>query len=180
MRIYTRRGDDGSTSLYGGPRVSKAAHRVAAYGSVDELNSVLGWARAAPLSAPTDTVLAAVQDTCFRAGAHLASVPGKDPGVPGVADADVVYLEAEVDRCEDALPPLTTFILPGGSEAGARLHVARTVCRRAERDLVTLMQDEPVDPTILRWLNRLSDLLFTLARWENRETPERPWTGRKA
>jgi cob(I)alamin adenosyltransferase len=180
MRIYTRTGDDGSTGLFGGPRVSKADLRVAAYGTVDELSSFLGWARAARPSAETDALLAKVQDTCFRVGAFLATASGRDPGVPRVDEADVEALEREIDRREDALPPLKTFVLPGGAEAGARLHVARAVGRRAEREVVALMREHLVDPLLLKWLNRLSDLLFVLARWENRESPEAPWTGRRA
>jgi cob(I)alamin adenosyltransferase len=179
MRIYTKRGDDGSTGLLGGVRVSKSAARVGAYGAVDELNAVIGWVRAAQPDADVDEVLASVQEGCFRAGAFLASAPGADPGVAAISSADVEGFERAIDRCEDGLPPLRTFVLPGGGEVGARLHVARTVCRRAERDVVALARAEPVDPAIVVWLNRLSDLLFVLARWANRASPEAPWAGRK-
>lgn len=177
MKIYTRGGDDGSTGLYGGARVSKASVRVDAYGAVDELNAVLGWVRAADISDNVDAVLAGAQDTCFRLGAWLASQPGRDPGVPQVAEADVEVLEAAIDAMEVELEPLKTFILPGGSEAASRLHMARTVCRRAERRIVALGDMEPVEAVFVRWVNRISDLLFVQARWENRRAGVRdvPW-----
>ena len=182
MRIYTRRGDDGSTGLYGGPRVSKAHRRVEAYGSVDELNAVLGWVRAAGLDDTVDTVLGAVQEACFRLGAFLASAPGKDPGVAAIGDAEVGALEQAIDALEEDLRPLETFILPGGCEAAARLQIARTVCRRAERTLVELAAEEEIDALGIRWLNRLSDLLFVQARWANHDAgvADVPWTAREA
>lgn len=167
MRIYTKTGDDGTTGLYGGLRLSKAAHRVEAYGTVDELNAVLGWARAAGLPGELDRTLERVQDDCFRLGAFLACAPGKDPGVARLSDADVARLEQAIDRLEADLPPLRTFVLPGGGEAAARLHVARTVCRRAERAVVGLAAAEALDGVFVRWLNRLSDLLFVQARAAN-------------
>jgi len=179
MKIYTRGGDDGSTGLYGGTRISKAALRVAAYGSIDELNAILGWVRAGGPSGNVDATLASLQAACFRLGAWLASMPGKDPGVAPLGDEDVECLEAAVDAMETGLEPLKTFILPGGSEIGARLHVARTVCRRAERALVALAQvgEGEVDPVALCWVNRLSDLLFVQARWVNHRSgcAEVPW-----
>lgn len=182
MKIYTRGGDDGSTGLYGGARVSKADPRVEAYGSVDELNAVLGWARAASPSDQVDAILAAAQETCFRLGAWLASAPGKDPGVPGVDDDDVEALEVAIDAMEADLDPLKNFILPGGSELGARLHVARTVCRRSERAIVALAagEDDSVDGIAVRWVNRLSDMLFVQARWVNQRSGsmEVPWQPR--
>jgi cob(I)alamin adenosyltransferase len=178
MRIYTRTGDDGTTGLFGGPRVPKSDPRVAAYGAVDETNAVIGWALAAGPSRETADVLRRAQETCFRVGAALASAPGRDPGVPAIGEADVTALERAIDRCEEGLPPLKTFVLPGGGEPGARLHFARTVCRRAEREVVALAQREGVDRRIVEWLNRLGDLLFVLARWENRSSPETPWLGR--
>jgi cob(I)alamin adenosyltransferase len=181
MRIYTRGGDDGTTGLYGGARVSKADPRVAAYGAVDELNAALGWARAARPPAEVDRVLRAAQEACFRVGAHLASMAGRDPGVALPDDAEVSALEREIDALEARLPALKTFLLPGGSEAAARLHLARTVCRRAEREVVGLAAQEPVPAVAVRWLNRLSDLLFVQARFANLEAGEAdvPWTGRK-
>jgi len=180
MRIYTRGGDDGTTGLYGGLRVSKADPRVAAYGAVDELNAALGWARAAQPPPDVDRVLLSAQEACFRVGAHLASAPGKDPGVALPGDAEVSALEREIDALEARLPALKTFLLPGGTEAASRLHVARTVCRRAEREVVGLHAQTPVAPAALRWLNRLSDLLFVQARFANHAggAADVPWTGR--
>ncbi len=179
MKIYTRGGDDGSTGLYGGARVSKAAPRVNAYGCIDELNACLGWARAAGPSENVDATLAASQDACFRLGAWLASAPGKDPGVAPLGDDDVELLEASIDAMETQLEPLKTFILPGGSELGSRLHIARTVCRRAEREIVALAEavEGQIDAVAVRWVNRLSDLLFVQARWVNHRagTAEVPW-----
>jgi cob(I)alamin adenosyltransferase len=181
MKIYTKRGDDGSTGLYGGARVSKASARVEAYGGVDETNAAIGWARAAGLPADVDAVLAAAQEACFRLGAFLATPAGKDPGVAPVTEADVVLFERAIDAMEAVLTPLKTFVLPGGCEGAARLHVARTVCRRAERAVVALAATETVDPVSLRWLNRLSDLLFVQARFANHEArvADVPWKPRK-
>lgn len=178
MRIYTRTGDDGTTGLYGGGRVSKAAERVEVYGTVDEVNATLGWARAAGLPGEIDRVLERVQEGCFRLGAFLASAPGKDPGIARLADADVTALEHAIDRLEADLAPLKTFVLPGGCEGAARLHLARTVCRRAERALVGLAAREEVDGVHVRWLNRVSDLLFVQARAANQAAgvPDVPWT----
>lgn len=180
MKIYTRGGDDGSTGLFGGVRVSKADARVEAYGGIDELNAVLGWVRAGGPSEHVDAVLGSAQDTCFRLGAWLASAPGKDPGVTPVGDEDVDELEAAIDAMETELEPLKTFILPGGSEVGARLHVARTVCRRAERRMVALDEIATVEGVFIRWVNRLSDLLFVQARWVNHRAraPEIAWRPR--
>ena len=177
MKIYTRGGDDGSTGLYGGARVSKADQRVDAYGAVDELNAVLGWVRASDTSDNVDDILGRAQDTCFRLGAWLASQPGRDPGVPPVGAEDVEDLEAAIDAMEAELEPLKTFILPGGCEAASRLHVARTVCRRAERRIVALAEVEEVEGVFIRWVNRVSDLLFVQARWENHRAGVRdaPW-----
>ncbi len=179
MKIYTRGGDDGSTGLLGGARVSKAALRVEAYGSIDELNAILGWVRAGGPSGNVDATLASLQSACFRLGAWLASAPGKEPAVAPIEAEDVERLEAAVDAMESGLQPLRTFILPGGSEVGARLHVARTVCRRAERALVALAQtgEHEVAPMALCWINRLSDLLFVQARWVNHRagSAEVPW-----
>lgn len=179
MKIYTRRGDAGSTSLLGGVEVSKTHLRVHAYGEVDELNAVLGWVRAADLPDGLDDLLARVQATCFRLGAYLAAAPGKDPGVEKIGPADTSALEEAIDRIEEALEPLKTFILPAGGEAAARLHVARGVARRTERTVVALEHAEDVDAEALRWLNRLSDLLFVAARAANRHegTEDVPWLG---
>lgn len=185
MRIYTRTGDGGQTHLFGGDRVSKADPRVEAYGTVDELNSVLGLARARlPADHELQSVLASVQEALFAVGAELATARADDPRlashVPRVGAADVETLERCIDRLEADLEPLRTFVLPGGSEAGALLHVARSVCRRAERRVVALAGQAPVSPQVLRYLNRLSDLLFVCARWVNHRagTPEPPWEPR--
>ena len=180
MKIYTRGGDDGSTGLYGGARVSKADLRVDAYGAVDELNAMLGWVRATETSDNVDAILARAQDTCFRLGAWLASQPGRDPGVPAVSEEDVEILEASIDAMEAQLEGLKTFILPGGCEAASRLHIARTVCRRAERRIVALAEQTEVEGVFIRWVNRVSDLLFVQARWENRRAGVRdePWPPR--
>lgn len=189
-RIYTRGGDDGSTGLYGGARVSKADARVGAYGCIDELNAVLGWVLASGPPEQIAQVLETAQHGCFRLGAWLACAPGTDPGIAAVSDEEVAAFERAIDSLEEHLPALKTFILPGGTEAGARLHVARTVCRRAERRLIALaagasldaVDSERVDPVGIRWLNRLSDLLFVQARHANHAagSPETPWLPEKA
>ena len=182
MRIYTRQGDDGTTGLFGGgPRVKKHDARVEAYGTVDELNAILGWARAARLPDAVDSVLERAQSACLRLGAQLATSMGADPGVPPPGDDDVLEMETAIDALEATLPPLKTFLLPGGSEAAARLHVARTVCRRAERTLTALSdRTGPLPGAALRWLNRLSDLLFMQARQANAAAgvPDVPWVPR--
>ncbi len=181
MRIYTKTGDDGSTGLFGGARVSKASERVEAYGTVDELNAALGWARAAGQPPEIDRVLERAQEGCFRLGAFLATAPGKDPGIARLTEADVTPFEQAIDSLETGLTPLKTFILPGGAEPAARLHVARTVCRRAERLIVGLAARETLDPVFVRWLNRLGDLLFVQARAANAAAgcADVPWVPRR-
>ena len=159
-KIYTRTGDDGSTGLGDGARVPKDAPRVAAYGTVDELNSSIGMVLAADgVPAEVAQVLEQVQHALFDLGGELCI-----PGMAMIADADVSALETTLDRFNDELPPLKDFILPGGGMAAACCHLARTVCRRAEREVVTLERSEPLRPEVRRYLNRLSDLLFVLAR----------------
>jgi cob(I)alamin adenosyltransferase len=181
MRIYTRTGDDGTTGLFGGARVRKDDPRVEAYGTVDELNAILGWARAADLSPNLDATLAEAQEVCFRLGAELATAPGKSTGLEPLDDELVHDLEGAIDAGEDGLATLKTFILPGGSEAAARLHVARTICRRAERALVSFNLESPVVPVGIRWLNRLSDFLFVAARRANHQSgiADVPWESRR-
>ena len=159
MKIYTKTGDDGTTGLGDGTRVPKDAARVAAYGSVDELNSTIGVLLAQELPAALRETLVQVQHDLFDLGGELCI-----PGMAMIEEADVVRLEETLDSFNAGLPPLKDFILPGGGAAAAHAHVARTVCRRAERDTVTLAHGESVRPEALRYLNRLSDLLFVLAR----------------
>lgn len=183
MKIYTRRGDGGETDLLGGGRVGKDDRRVEAYGEVDELNACLGAAASASPHADLRDLVRALQATLFSLGAHLASpdeARRERAAIPGVGEADVEELEKRIDALEAELLPLQRFILPGGSPAAAAFHVARTVCRRAERRAVALARGEPLSPVALRYLNRLSDLLFVVARVENRRSgvPDVEWEGR--
>jgi cob(I)alamin adenosyltransferase len=152
MKIYTKTGDRGETGLFGGARVSKASDRVDAYGEIDEVNATIGLARAAGLDAQVDVFLALVQSQLFDLGAELACTPGKEAklGLPPISDGDVERIEHEIDRLDVLLAPLKTFVLPGGAEAAARLHVARTTCRRAERRLVALSAVEQVREELIR------------------------------
>lgn len=168
MKIYTRTGDDGETGLYGGGRLLKCDPRIAAYGSIDELNAQLGWCRSVGLPAESDAVVAALQHGLFAVGAELASPQARAVDAGFINEGDVAKLEGPIDHFQEQLPELRTFVLPGGTAAAAALHVARTVCRRAERDLVQLAQAAPVRPTMLQYVNRVSDLLFVLARQANR------------
>jgi cob(I)alamin adenosyltransferase len=169
-RIYTRTGDDGSTRLASGAPVSKASARVAAYGDVDETNAVIGVARLAVAgAAPLDPILARIQNDLFDLGADLAT-PERKPGAAAslrIVATQVDRLEREIDALNAELSDLTSFVLPGGTAAAAALHVARTVSRRAERSAVALAAAEPVNPDALRYLNRLSDLMFVAARYAN-------------
>jgi cob(I)alamin adenosyltransferase len=168
MKIYTRTGDEGTTGLYGGGRVLKNDLRIAACGAVDELNASLGVCRATDLPEDVVALLGRLQHEMFALGAELASPGGAAPGSILLSDADVADAEAAIDRFEAELPPLKTFVLPGGTAASAMLHVARAVCRRAEREVVALAQREAVRPVAIIYLNRVSDLLFVLARYANR------------
>ncbi len=183
MKIYTRKGDDGRTALYGGGRVSKADGRVEAYGSIDELNAAIGLARAAALPADLDALLAVVQSSLFDLGAELAAVGRAAEKLTAhrISEERVRALEEAIDRFERELPPLRSFVLPGGTEGSARLHMARTIARRAERRLVSLAERETVRPVLLHYLNRAGDLLFVLARVANhREGVEDvPWQARR-
>jgi cob(I)alamin adenosyltransferase len=176
-RIYTRTGDDGTTGLVGGQRVAKNATRIEAYGTIDELSSVIGTARAAlervpdppKRAAQLDAWLAWTQDALFNLGTDLATLPeDRWPEMPLVGQTDATALERAIDEAQQDLVPLDTFILPGGSLPGAYLHLARTVCRRAERLLVALRDERgAISPEVLRYVNRLSDALFVWARWIN-------------
>jgi cob(I)alamin adenosyltransferase len=182
MKIYTKTGDEGETGLFGGGRVSKASPRVWAYGEVDELNSVLGLARTTPIDATIDALLATVQSELFDVGAELARTPGRaDKGfVPEIDEAAVERLERAIDTAEGELAPLQNFVLPGGSLAASHFHLARTVCRRAERRVVALEGEDAPRAVLVRYLNRLSDLLFVLARLANHRAgvADVPWVRR--
>jgi cob(I)alamin adenosyltransferase len=181
MKIYTRTGDGGETALFGGGRVSKDHPRVIAYGAVDELNSVLGWALAEIGPGDTTARLARVQHDLFALGAALATPPARPnrrrPETPGLPGPRIAEMEGWMDDMDGVLPPLERFVLPGGARGAAALHVARTVCRRAERAVVTLAMAEALEPEILAYLNRLSDLLFVCARFENARSgiADLPW-----
>jgi len=168
-RIYTKTGDAGETGLFGGGRVGKDDARVEAGGAVDELSAALGVARARGGDPELQAVLAAAQEALFTVGAELATPPGARAraAVPPVDPAWVAALEGAIDRFERELPPLRHFVLPGGAPLAADLHLARAVCRRAERRVVALHRLEPVEPLVLAYLNRLSDLLFVAARLAN-------------
>lgn len=179
MKIYTRTGDAGETALYGGERVAKDAKRVEAYGTVDEANAVLGVARTQLGGLDDyDAVLSRVQSALFDVGADLATPESRyRANIKPLSETDVTGLEGEIDRLEAALPPLHAFILPGGHPAAASLHHARTVVRRAERRTVELSHAEAVNPSVTAYLNRLSDLLFVLARAVNAAVgqPDHEW-----
>ena len=170
MKIYTKTGDNGDTSLFGGGRVSKAHIRVEAYGSVDELNAVVGAAREV-VGEEADGRLELIQHDLFAMGAHLATPPleegRKGPVLPALPKGRVSEMEAWIDAADQELPPLRQFILPGGSPSSAALHLARTVCRRAERRVTELAATDTVAPEVIQYLNRLSDLLFVMARLAN-------------
>jgi cob(I)alamin adenosyltransferase len=178
VKIYTKTGDSGETSLFDGTRVSKSDARVDAYGEVDELNAWIGLVRASHVGADLDEALLHVQRDLFALGARLADPAEKIASRitrASLGDGDVSRLEALIDELEKELPPLTRFILPGGTRTGAALHIARTVCRRAERRMVAL--EPPVDGILIRYVNRLSDLLFVIARAANHRggVPEVEW-----
>jgi cob(I)alamin adenosyltransferase len=181
-KVYTRTGDDGTTALTGGERLAKDAPRIAAYGTVDELSSAIGLAVAARLAPRLATALASIQNELFHLGSDLAmreEDKAKRP-VPVIESRHVEALERLMDELTAELGPLDNFILPGGAPGAAALHLARTICRRAERLLVTLARAEPVGPFALPYLNRLSDALFVMARYENhaRAVPDILWNSR--
>ncbi len=175
MKIYTKKGDSGETSLFGGKRVSKNSIRIETYGTVDELNSHLGFARTLHPTPSEDAVLRRIQEILFVLGADLATPKGGN--IKRIGEEHVLELEHNIDRMEHDLPPLKNFILPGGSPLGAQLHIARTVCRRAERLVTAVSLSEDLGPYPLKFLNRLSDFLFVLARHVNHTAgaTETPW-----
>ncbi len=181
MKIYTRTGDKGETSLFSGGRVRKDHLRVETYGTVDELNSILGLVRAESLPEIAQQRLERVQNELFIIGADLATPMDHSPAwLKRLEESTIESLEIEIDQMAAELPPLKNFILPGGTRAAATVQVARTVCRRAERLTVSLAADEAINLAVITYLNRLSDWLFTLARWINLQAdePETRWTAR--
>ncbi|MEZ4960749.1 MAG: cob(I)yrinic acid a,c-diamide adenosyltransferase [Saprospiraceae bacterium] len=180
FKIYTKTGDAGETALFGGQRLPKSHLRIEAYGTVDELNSYIGLVRDVSTDDHTRQVLKEIQDRLFMVGANLASDPSKNLSPPDITLADLKLLENEIDRMDENLPPLKNFILPGGHTSVSFCHIARCVCRRAERLAVALHQEEPVEDSVLQYLNRLSDYLFMLARKTSQDlgVGEVVWKGR--
>jgi len=179
-RVYTRGGDQGSTALVGGKRVPKDDRRIEAYGTIDELNAILGLARvfnaeaaAGPVQGRLEDLLKRLQNQLFDLGSELATPPdGSYEGMYRVTAEDVSALETEIDALQQDLAPLNSFVLPGGGKVGAFLHQARTVCRRAERDILRLSREQEIGAFVLPWVNRLSDLLFVLSRWVGKQLGE--------
>ncbi len=182
MKIYTKTGDVGETSLFGGRRVSKADLRIETYGTTDELNSWIGLVRDVNTTRAERMVLKDIQDRLFTIGASLAAVPDNHKlKTPDLHEEDVTALENAIDEMDKVLPPLTHFVLPGGHQHVSYCHIARTVCRRAERLTVALHKDEEVHPLVIKYLNRLSDYLFALSRKMAHDlgAEEVKWLGRK-
>jgi cob(I)alamin adenosyltransferase len=180
MKIYTRTGDKGTTALFGGKRVSKSDLRIEAYGTVDELNAHVGMLRDQEVNRGRSAELVDVQNKLFTIGAMLATVPGNDKvKVPNLGESDIDSLERAIDEMDKALPPMRSFVLPGGHVSVSAAHIARTVCRRAERLVVALGSAEVLDPLVIKYLNRLSDYFFTLSRKIAQElrAEELPWKG---
>lgn len=180
MKIYTRTGDSGTTSLFGGERASKHSIRVKSIGYIDELNALLGTVLAESPDKNVTGLLVRIQGELFVLGADLATPNTAKTKVTRIKKPFTTRFEKEIDRMDQELPKLKNFILPGGSSAGAKLHLARTIARRAERAIVTLADEEKINHAILPYINRLSDWLFVLARYVNKleEKPEQIWKGR--
>ena len=181
MKIYTKTGDKGTTSLFGGKRVSKSDLRIDTYGTVDELNSWIGVIRDQPVNAQRKSTLVEIQDRLFTMGSLLATEPGNTKvKIPHLKDSDITFLEKEIDQMETSLDPMKFFVLPGGHESVSFCHVARTVCRRAERLTIALHEHEPIAELVIQYLNRLSDFLFVLSRKMGAELKidETPWKPR--
>src|ERR1051326_7972751 len=165
MKIYTKKGDKGETSLLGGTRVSKSNIRIESYGTIDELNSWLGLVRDQEMDIHTKQILIHIQDRLFTLGSHLVSDPKKSGiKIPDINEENITLLEEEIDKMNETLPEMKSFVLPGGHNTVSYCHIARCICRRAERCVVHLASEEKVEDIILKYLNRLSDYLFVLAR----------------
>ncbi|HSU28034.1 MAG TPA: cob(I)yrinic acid a,c-diamide adenosyltransferase [Chitinophagaceae bacterium] len=181
LKIYTKTGDKGSTSLIGGTKVPKSDLRIEAYGTVDELNSYIGLCRDLITDEQSRSTLLEIQDRLFTIGSSLASDKGSKMKIPDLKETDVSFLESEIDRMNDVLPPMKSFILPGGHPTVSHLHIARCICRRAERCCVRMTNEdmEPA-PLVIKYINRLSDHLFILARYcaQGLKTEEIPWKPR--
>jgi cob(I)alamin adenosyltransferase len=178
MKIYTKTGDEGTTSLFGGKRVSKADLRINSYGTVDELNSYIGLLRDQDVNHKRKDVLIEVQDRLFTIGSILATEPGNTKvKIPSLIESDIQFLEKEIDKMDSELPPMKSFVLPGGHPSVSFGHVARTVCRRAERLIIELNDQEKIDSLVIKYMNRLSDYLFMLCRKMSLElrAEEIPW-----
>ena len=180
MKLYTRNGDDGSTGLFGGQRVPKDDPRVEAYGTVDELNSALGFAAAACAFDELTAIIARLQPALFDLGSHLCSPGGANPHVAPFTEAHIEEFERTIDAVCAPLETMKNFVLPGGTELASRLHLARCVCRRAERLMVGVARTQPVEGVLIIYMNRLSDLLFAMARRANQlaGVPDVPWKPR--
>lgn len=182
FRIYTKTGDKGNTSLIGGTKVLKSHLRIEAYGNVDELNSYLGLCRDLIATENERNLLREIQDRLFTIGSTLACDPEKETKLelPGLVEGDINLLEQEIDKMDQSLPEMKNFIIPGGHPAVSHLHIARCVCRRAERSCVRLQVGSPVDAIVIKYLNRLSDYLFVLARFKGMQlsVEEIPWRAR--
>jgi cob(I)alamin adenosyltransferase len=183
MKIYTKTGDTGTTSLFGGKRVSKADLRIETYGTIDELNSWLGVIRDQEVNKNRQEILLIIQDRLFTIGSVLATEPGNTKvKIPSLLENDITVLEKEIDSMEGALEPMRFFVLPGGHQSVSFCHVTRTVCRRAERLTINLHAHEPIDLLVIKYLNRLSDYLFVLSRKMTAELSvhETPWKPKMA
>ena len=183
IKIYTKTGDKGKTSLIGGTKVAKSDLRIEAYGTIDELNSFMGLVSDQTDKTESISVIREIQDRLFTIGSSLACDPDKEPAlkIPDLKEEDVVFLEKEIDKMNESLPAMKTFLIPGGHVAISTTHVARCVCRRAERICVHMQEEHmEIEPLIIKYLNRLSDYLFVLARYtgNNLNVPEIPWKPR--
>lgn len=181
FKVYTKTGDKGQTSLIGGTRLPKQHIRIEAYGTVDELNSWIGLLRDQPIDANSIKILLEVQDRLFTIGSLLAADPTKNKmKLPDIKEGDIVLLEKEIDAMEETLPEMKSFVLPGGHTIVSYCHLARCVCRRGERAVLRVAENEPVDELVYKYLNRLSDYLFVLSRKlaHDLKAPETPWVPR--